>query len=128
MLPLELDYRSRVPISEQLVAGIVRLVACDVLSPGEQLPSVRSMAQQLGINPNTVQKAYRALEQLGTIYSLPGKGSFVSEGDEARELQKRQALESVDDALRAALDAGVTAAELDDHCRHWMQKTGGLLV
>ncbi|MCD7920150.1 MAG: GntR family transcriptional regulator [Clostridiales bacterium] len=128
MLPLELDYKSRIPISEQLVAGIVRLVACGVLSPGEQLPSVRSMAQQLGINPNTVQKAYRALEQLGAIYSLPGKGSFVSEGDEARELQKRQTLEELDGALRTALDAGVTLEDLDAHCRGWLQKMGGLLV
>ncbi|MCD8367861.1 MAG: GntR family transcriptional regulator [Clostridiales bacterium] len=128
MLPLELDYRSRIPISEQLVAGIVRLVACGVLSPGEQLPSVRGMAQQLGINPNTVQKAYRALEQLGAIYSLPGKGSFVSEGDEARALQKRQALEELDGALRTALDTGVTLEELDAHCRSWLQEMGGLLV
>ncbi len=128
MLPLELDYKSRIPISEQLVQGIVRLVACGVLSPGEQLPSVRGMAQQLGINPNTVQKAYRALEQLGTIYSLPGKGSFVSEGDEARELQKRQALEGLDGALRTALDAGVTMEELDAHCRSRQREMGGLLV
>lgn len=125
MLPLSLDYKSRMPISEQLTSGIVRMAACGVLRPGEQLPSVRTMAQELGVNPNTVQKAYRALEQMGAIYSLPGKGSFVGEGSEAQEARKRQQLRRLEAALRDALDAGLTREELEACCRDWLNQTGG---
>ena len=73
-----LDTRSRVPIYEQLIDQLKRLMMKDVLVKDEQLPSVRSLAQELTINPNTIQKAYRELEREGFIYSIPGKGSFVA--------------------------------------------------
>ncbi|PPA70867.1 GntR family transcriptional regulator [Jeotgalibacillus proteolyticus] len=73
-----LDTRSRVPIYEQLVDQLKKLMMRDVMQPDEQLPSVRSLAQELTINPNTIQKAYRELEREGFIYSVPGKGSFVA--------------------------------------------------
>ncbi len=75
----KLDFKSRIPIYEQLVQRIRQLIIQDVLRSGEKLPSVRSLAQELTINPNTIQKAYRELEREGYIYSLPGKGSFVNE-------------------------------------------------
>lgn len=75
---IELDIRSRQPIYEQLVEKIKRLIMTGVMKSDEQFPSVRQLATQLTINPNTIQKAYRELEQQGYIYSLPGKGSFVS--------------------------------------------------
>lgn len=74
----DLDLKSRLPIYEQLVEKLKQLIVTDILTAHEQLPSVRQLASQLTINPNTIQKAYRELEQLGFIYSLPGKGSFVS--------------------------------------------------
>lgn len=74
-----LDFKSRIPIYEQLVQRIRQLIIQDILRAGEKLPSVRSLAQELTINPNTIQKAYRELEREGYIYSLPGKGSFVNE-------------------------------------------------
>lgn len=74
---LELDFRSRQPIYEQLVDKFKRLIMTDVLKPDEQLPSIRVLAAQLTVNPNTIQKAYRELENLGFIYSVPGKGNFV---------------------------------------------------
>lgn len=126
MLPLSLDYKSRMPISEQLTSGIVRMAACGALQPGEQLPSVRTMAQELGVNPNTVQKAYRTLEQMGAIYSLPGKGSFVGEGGEAQEARKRQLLQQLDTALQAVLDAGVAPEEIEAHCRDRLRHAGGV--
>lgn len=73
-----IDTRSRVPIYEQLMQKLKELMIHDVLKEDEQLPSVRSLAQELTINPNTIQKAYRELEREGFIYSVPGKGSFVS--------------------------------------------------
>lgn len=84
----ELDLRSRSPIYEQLVDKIKELIINNVLKPDEQLPAVRVLASELTINPNTIQKAYRELEHLGYIYSVPGKGSFVKpavpEGNTAR--------------------------------------------
>ncbi|HWP96984.1 MAG TPA: GntR family transcriptional regulator [Syntrophomonadaceae bacterium] len=84
----EIDLRSRAPIYEQLVEKIKELIIHNVLKADEQLPTVRVLAGELTINPNTIQKAYRELEHLGYIYSLPGKGSFVkaasADGREAR--------------------------------------------
>lgn len=74
-----LDLKSRIPIYEQLRQRVKQLIIQNVLRPDEKLPSVRSLAQELTINPNTIQKAYRELEREGYIYSLPGKGSFVNE-------------------------------------------------
>ncbi|OES45005.1 GntR family transcriptional regulator [Domibacillus iocasae] len=73
-----IDTRSRVPIYEQLMEKLKELIIREVMKEDEQLPSVRALAQQLTINPNTIQKAYRELEREGYIYSVPGKGSFVS--------------------------------------------------
>lgn len=73
----ELDFRSRTPIYEQLMEKIRALIIGNVLQPDEQLPPVRVLAGELTVNPNTIQKAYRELEQQGYIYSLPGKGHFV---------------------------------------------------
>lgn len=73
----DLDLRSRKPIYEQLVDRFKELIINDVMQADEQLPSVRTLAQQMTVNPNTIQKAYRELEAQGYIYSLKGKGSFV---------------------------------------------------
>lgn len=73
-----LDTRSRTPIYEQLIQKLKTMMMREVLQQDDQLPSVRSLAQELTINPNTIQKAYRELEREGFIYSVPGKGSFVA--------------------------------------------------
>lgn len=75
-----IDIRSRTPIYEQLVENIKGLIINQVLLPDEQLPPVRNMAAQLTVNPNTIQKAYKELERLGLVYSVPGKGNFISPG------------------------------------------------
>ncbi|OIJ18136.1 GntR family transcriptional regulator [Anaerobacillus alkalidiazotrophicus] len=74
----QLDMRSRVPIYEQLVEKMKELIIHEVVKADEQLPSVRALAAQLTINPNTIQKAYRELENQGYIYSVPGKGKYVA--------------------------------------------------
>ncbi|MBO8158741.1 GntR family transcriptional regulator [Thermosyntropha sp.] len=74
----ELDVKSRQPIYEQVVDKIKELIINEVLKPDEKLPAVRILAADLGINPNTIQKAYRELERMGYIYSLPGKGNYVN--------------------------------------------------
>ncbi|GAE36472.1 GntR family transcriptional regulator [Halalkalibacter akibai] len=74
----QLDLRSRVPIYEQLVEKWKDLIIHEVYQSDQQLPSVRVLAQELTVNPNTIQKAYRELEHQGYIYSIPGKGKFVA--------------------------------------------------
>lgn len=74
----ELDVRSRKPIYEQLIDKLKELIINEVFKADEKLPSVRTLAQELTINPNTIQKAYRELERQEFIYSIPGKGSFVT--------------------------------------------------
>lgn len=74
----ELDVRSRKPIYEQLTDKVKEMILHGILQTDEQLPSVRTLSQQLTVNPNTIQKAYRELEREGYIYSLQGKGSFVA--------------------------------------------------
>ena len=76
---ISVDYRSRKPIYEQLVENIRNLVLKGLLKPSEILPSVRALAGELGINPNTIQKAYAELERQGIIVTIPGKGSAVCE-------------------------------------------------
>ena len=74
---INLDLKSRVPIYEQLVDKVKQLIIQGVLKPDEKLPSVRSLAQELTINPNTIQKAYRELEREGYIYSLPARAVLL---------------------------------------------------
>ena len=105
---ITIDYKSRVPIYDQITSNIMRLKSLGVLKEGDKLPSVRSLAMKLGINPNTVQKAYNILESEGVIYSVSGKGSFIAENDRATEALLNAAKDefkvAVDAALRAGLD------------------------
>ena len=79
----KIDMRSRTPIYEQIIDSIKELVVKGVLIPGERLPSVRDMAKEMTLNPNTVQKAYQELERQGIISTLRGKGTFISEDIQA---------------------------------------------
>ena len=85
-----IDPMSAMPVYEQLVNQVKRYILVSLVGEGEQLPSVRAMSLQLGINPNTVQKAYLELERLGITASVPGKGCFVVNG--AREKLKNDCL------------------------------------
>ncbi len=77
---ITIDYKDRRPIYEQIVVNIERLIALNVLKQDEKLPSVRSLAIELSINPNTIQKAYTMLEQKQLIYTVKGVGNFISKG------------------------------------------------
>lgn len=110
MFPL--DYKSRLPIYEQLNKSISKMAALGALEPNEQLPSVRTLAQDLGINPNTVQKAYQMLEQNGIIYSVPGKGSYISPDLSVLSRQKAKAMEKLTEVIQEAADNGVTKPEM----------------
>ena len=75
---INLDYQSRMPIYEHIVQEIERYVALEILKPEEQIPSIRELASTLGINPNTVKKAYTILESKGVIVTLSTKGTFIT--------------------------------------------------
>ena len=78
-----LNYRDSQPIYGQIKDGLRRMIVSGALEPGEKLPSVRAMAMDLAINPNTIHRAYSELEAEGFIYSIPGKGSFAAQRKES---------------------------------------------
>lgn len=123
---ITLNYKSRKPICDQLCDSIIQLVACGAMEPGEQLPSVRSLASELGINPNTVQKSYRTLEHDGVIESVPGKGSFVARQSNARNQLRGSGKKLLEEALQAALDRGLTPSELLTICEAYLSKKEGV--
>ena len=109
---LRIDYKSGLPIYDQIYRGIVKMAAAGAFGGDGQLPSVRSGAQELGVNPNTVQKAYGLLERDGVICSLPGKGSFLTGEQNAVDKQREEAVQKVRVSAREALDCGVALGEL----------------
>ena len=90
---LTLNYRDCRPIYEQIKDGLRRLIVTGAIASDEKLPSVRSLATELAINPNTIQRAYAELEREGFIYSVPGKGSFAC-GKSEGTLRRKEELTS----------------------------------
>nr|MBQ4319362.1 GntR family transcriptional regulator [Clostridia bacterium] len=112
---INVDLRSRVPIYEQLIMGIRKSILSGELKPDEQLPSVRTLALELGINPNTIQKAYNELERQGAIYSLKGRGSFVSSDTTALGEEELVAIrDELERLLHRAKESGVTAKQMSE--------------
>ena len=109
---LNLDYRDARPIYEQVKDGLRRLMVTGVIQEGEKLPSVRTMAGTLAINPNTIQRAYEALEAEGYVYSVPGKGSFAAPNTGVDEGRKNELLQTFDQTAGELLFLGVSGQEL----------------
>ena len=109
---ISLNYRDSRPIYEQIKDGLRKLMVTGALQPDEKLPSVRALAAQLAINPNTIQRAYNQLESEGYVYSIPGKGSFAAVLDDAVAARKKELLEQVGELLRELRSLGATAEEL----------------
>ena len=109
---LNLDYRDARPIYEQVKDGLRRLMVTGVIQEGEKLPSVRTMAGTLAINPNTIQRAYEALEEEGYVYSVPGKGSFAAPNTGVDEGRKHELLQTFDQTAGELLFLGVSGQEL----------------
>ena len=112
-----IDARSGVPIYLQLIEQVKRSVAIGVLSPGEQLPTVKALALDLTINPNTVARAYRDLERDEVIETAAGRGSFVrgnGTATTARKTLSDVAADSITGAVREAKSIGLTRPEVLD--------------
>ena len=100
---IQLNYRDSKPIYEQIKDGLRRLVVTGVIRKDEKLPSVRELAAQLSINPNTIQKAYRELEQEGYIYTLTGRGSFAAEKTEVSTGRNEELMEKFEEIVKELL-------------------------
>lgn len=111
---IRVDLRSRVPIFEQIVCAVRDLAIGGIMQPDEQMPSVRALASELAINPNTIQKAYVELERQGVIYSLAGRGNFIaSDLSGLMDSHRQKLLTALESAAAAAVKYGVSAAEIE---------------
>ena len=109
---ISLNYRDSRPIYEQIRDGLRKLIVTGALSADEKLPSVRALAAQLAINPNTIQRAYNELEGEGYIYSVPGKGSFAAANAAADSPPRAELLTQVRELLSELRYLGVSQQEL----------------
>jgi len=106
------DLRDRKQLYEQLVDNIKNLILIGELKADDKLPSVRSLARELGINPNTIQKAYSELERGGVILTLPGRGSIViAQVNELKREQLSALTETLTQLAHEAKTAGITEEE-----------------
>lgn len=109
---ITLDYRDKRPIYEQIIEQIQKLIVTEVFKADEKLPSVRSLAMDISINPNTIQRAYMQLEKDGWIYTVKGKGNFVSDKSGWLSSEKMLQLEVLKKEINKAKALGITKDEI----------------
>lgn len=107
-----LDYQDRRPLYEQVEEKFRNLILIGALEPGSRMPSVRQLAMELSINPNTIQRAYMQLEQEGLIYPVKGKGNFIADSEEVRKISKASYTEELKTLLRKGKAMGIEEEEL----------------
>ena len=117
-----IDYKDRRPIYEQIIERFQDLIVKGVLKPDSQLPSVRSLAMELSINPNTIQKAYGELERQGYLYSIKGRGSFVSFNEDLLEEKQKQVKEEFRKTVQLAQNVQISQEELIECVRECYEK------
>ena len=109
---IAINYRDGRPIYEQVKDELRRLVVSGALKPGDRLPSVRELAGQLAINPNTIQRAYRELEAEGYIISVPGRGSFAAAREDAPDPRRAELTAKLKETVRELRWMGMTTEEI----------------
>lgn len=107
-----LDYKDRRPLYEQVTEKMEELILLGVLAEHEPLPSVRGLATELSINPNTIQRAYAELERRGCIYTVKGRGSFVAENHSIKEKRKKEVLLRLSEEIDEAIALGIADDEI----------------
>ena len=107
-----LDYRDKRPLYEQVTEKIAHLIIRGALAPGSKMPSVRQLALDLSVNPNTIQRAYAQLEQDGYLYSVVGKGNFVSETFEWKIGKLKELKKELTGLITQAQAAGMTKEDV----------------
>ena len=121
---IQLNYRDARPIYEQVKDGLRHLVVTGALQAGDKLPSVRALASSLAINPNTIQRAYEALEREGYLYTVAGKGSFAARQGDVNAARREGLLRQFDASAAELLFLGMTAAELAARLEQAAARTG----
>lgn len=109
---LHLNYRDSRPIYEQVKDELRKLVISGAIAPDEKLPSVRALASSLAINPNTIQRAYEALEREGYVYTVSGRGTFAAPQSDVGAERRNKLLADFDELARELSFLGVSPAEL----------------
>lgn len=107
-----IDYKDTRPIYEQIVERFKTLILKGAMQPDEQMPSVRNLSMELSINPNTIQKAYAELERQGFIYTVKGRGNFVSGDSGLVDKRKKEYLNKILVLVSEVLEIGMSKAEL----------------
>lgn len=108
---ITIDYQSKLPFYEQIAERFRTLILRGILPADSQMPSVRSLAVDLSINPNTIQKAYSLLEQQGYIYSVKGRGNYVADVTALAEQKRQSLLKEVEQLIAYGRGIGITRAE-----------------
>jgi len=107
-----IDLMSRIPVYEQIIEQLENFVIKDLFPAGTQIPSVRNLSLTLSINPNTIQKAYTELDRKGIIYSVPGRGCFIS--DDAKEILCGIKRNQMDDLKKLLSELALAGIEKED--------------
>ena len=116
---INIDYSDRRPLYEQITDKLAGLMLAGVLKPGEKLPSVRSLATELSVNPNTISRAYGELERIGYIYSVVGKGSFVSGKENIVEGESAKLLKEMEELLKKAKSMGISRSKIEELLKNY---------
>jgi len=114
---INVNFRDPRPIYEQVKEGFRQLILSGVLTADEKMPSVRELAGSLAINPNTIQRAYKELEQEGYICSVPGRGSFVCDRSEALNARKAELFSELEKAVSQLEQLGISREDIIDSLR-----------
>ncbi len=107
-----LDYRDKRPIYEQVVEKLEHLIVCGALEANTKMPSVRSLALDLSVNPNTIQRAYAQLEQDGYLYTVVGRGNYVTSEQEWKSGRLEQTMQELSAVLAKAHEVGISRADI----------------
>jgi GntR family transcriptional regulator len=112
-----IDYTDATPIYEQIVSRYKNLIVRGAIAPNEKMPSVRTLAMELSINPNTIQKAYAELERQGFLYTVKGRGNFVADNADLKEKKKKEILQKLEAVVKEAEESSVELSVLTDYLK-----------
>ena len=111
---IQLNYRDSRPIYEQIKDGIKQLIYTEVLCADDKLPSVRELASRLAINPNTISRAYKELEQEGFLYTVTGKVTFINQEYDLNDSRKQELWQQFEKAAKGLIDLSVSEEEMKE--------------
>ena len=117
-----LDYKDARPIYEQVVDKFQKLILTGALEPNTKMPPVRSLAVELSINPNTIQRAYSELEREGFIYTVKGRGNFVAYDESLLRYRKDEIYRKLEEIVRESGEIGISRQELSDYLGERQEK------